>query len=62
MKNQRGTDYNRFTIFGDDELIYKVLMEEAEVPDLLLVDGGELQINVAKEIINSLLTIYERKD
>lgn len=28
VKNQRGTDYNRFTIFGDDELIYKVLMEE----------------------------------
>ena len=28
VKNQRGTDYNRFTIFGDDELVYKVLMEE----------------------------------
>ena len=28
VKNQHGTDYNRFTIFGDDELVYKVLMEE----------------------------------
>lgn len=37
---------------------YKVLMEEAKAPDLILVDGGELQISVAKEIINSLnLTI-----
>lgn len=37
---------------------YKVLMEEAKEPDLILVDGGELQISVAKEIINSLnLTI-----
>ena len=33
---------------------YKVLMEEETAPDLLLVDGGELQINVAKEIISSL--------
>jgi len=33
---------------------YKVLMGEARKTDLLLVDGGELQINVAKEIINSL--------
>ena len=37
---------------------YKVLMEEVKAPDLILVDGGELQISVAKEIIDSLhLTI-----
>ena len=28
IKNQQGTDYNRFTIFGNDELFYKVMMEE----------------------------------
>lgn len=33
---------------------YKVLMEEIKAPDLILVDGGELQITVAKEIIGSL--------
>ncbi len=33
---------------------YKVLMGEAERCDLLLVDGGENQIRVAKEIISSL--------
>jgi excinuclease ABC subunit C len=33
---------------------YKVLMEEVNAPDLILVDGGELQITVAKEIISSL--------
>ena len=33
---------------------YRVLMEEEQAPDLLLVDGGENQINVAKEIISSL--------
>lgn len=32
---------------------YKVLMDEETKPDLLLVDGGENQINVAKDIINS---------
>ncbi len=32
---------------------YKVLMEEIKAPDLILVDGGELQITVAKEIIDS---------
>lgn len=32
---------------------YKVLMEETKAPDLILVDGGELQISVAKEIIHS---------
>lgn len=33
---------------------YKSLMENVYVPDLIVVDGGELQVNVAKEIINSL--------
>ena len=33
---------------------YKVLMENLEKPDLIIVDGGELQINAAKEIIDSL--------
>ena len=33
---------------------YKVLMGDAERCDLLLVDGGENQIRVAKEIISSL--------
>ena len=33
---------------------YKVLMEEVTAPDLILVDGGELQVSVAKEIIDSL--------
>lgn len=32
---------------------YKVLMKEVKAPDLILVDGGELQINATKEIINS---------
>ena len=33
---------------------YKVLMENLVKPDLIVMDGGELQINVAKEIITSL--------
>jgi len=33
---------------------YKVLMENLEKPDLIIVDGGKMQVNVAKEIINSL--------
>lgn len=33
---------------------YKVLMNEDVKADLILVDGGENQINVTKEIINSL--------
>jgi len=33
---------------------FKVLMEDLERPDLIIVDGGELQINAAKEIIDSL--------
>lgn len=33
---------------------YKVLMEEEVAPDLIVIDGGELQINVACEILDSL--------
>ena len=33
---------------------YKVLMGEAKKTDLILVDGGEMQINVAHDIITSL--------
>ena len=33
---------------------YKVLMENLEKPDLIIVDGGKLQVNIAKEIIDSL--------
>ncbi len=33
---------------------FKVLMEEVTAPDLILVDGGELQINATKEIIKNL--------
>lgn len=28
IHKQNGADYNRFTIFGDDELIYKILMAQ----------------------------------
>ena len=33
---------------------YKVLMENLEKPDLIIVDGGKTQITVAKEVIDSL--------
>ena len=33
---------------------YKVLMENLEKPDLIIVDGGETQVKVAKEIVDSL--------
>lgn len=33
---------------------FKVLMENLEKPDLIVMDGGKLQISVAKEIITSL--------
>ena len=33
---------------------YKVLMEEETKPDLVIVDGGELQVKVAVDIISSL--------
>ena len=33
---------------------FKVLMENLDKPDLIIVDGGELQVSVAKDIIDSL--------
>ena len=33
---------------------YKVLMENLQKPDVIVMDGGKLQISVAKEIIDSL--------
>ena len=33
---------------------YKVLMEDLEKPDLIVMDGGKAQISVAKEIVTSL--------
>ena len=33
---------------------YKVLMENLEKPDLIVMDGGKTQISVAKEIVDSL--------
>ena len=33
---------------------YRLLMENAILPDLIVVDGGELQVKVVKEIINEL--------
>ena len=33
---------------------FKVLMENLQKPDLIVMDGGKLQISVAKEIIDSL--------
>ncbi len=33
---------------------YKVLLEDLEKPDLIIVDGGELQVNAAKEVLDSL--------
>lgn len=48
---------------GDDygqmkEVIYrryqKKLMQQEEMPDLILVDGGKIQVNAAKEVLNSL--------
>ncbi len=33
---------------------YKVLIEDLEKPDLIVMDGGVSQVNVAKEIISSL--------
>lgn len=28
VRNQNGADYNRYTIFGDDEIIYKAMMSQ----------------------------------
>ena len=58
--------YRKFKISTDvkddlaamKEVIYrryfKVLMEDLERPDLIIVDGGETQVTAAKEIIDSL--------
>ena len=59
-------DYRKYKISTDvkDDLsamkevlyrrYYKVLMENLQKPDLIVMDGGKTQISVAKEIINSL--------
>ena len=33
---------------------YRLFMENAKLPDLIVVDGGELQVNVVKDIIDEL--------
>ncbi len=33
---------------------YRLLMEDGVMPDLIIVDGGELQVNASKEILDSL--------
>ena len=33
---------------------YRLMMENAKLPDLIVVDGGELQVSVVKEIIDNL--------
>lgn len=33
---------------------YRVLMDDLERPDLIIVDGGKAQINAAEEVLNSL--------
>lgn len=33
---------------------YKVLMEEETSPDLIVIDGGELQVNIANDVLRSL--------
>lgn len=33
---------------------YRVLMEDLDKPDLIIIDGGKGQVNVAKEVLNSL--------
>ena len=59
-------EYRKFKIQTDakddlsamKEVIYrryfKVVMEEIEAPDLIIVDGGELQIETAKEVLDGL--------
>ena len=37
---------------------YKVLMENLKRPDLIVVDGGENQVRIAKEIIDNLDFLY----
>lgn len=60
-------DYRKFkikTVEGPDDYAsmrevvyrryYRVLMEQLEKPDIVIVDGGKGQIKVAKEVIDSL--------
>ncbi|MDE5587304.1 MAG: excinuclease ABC subunit C, partial [Bacilli bacterium] len=59
-------EYRKFKIQTDvkddlsamKEVIYrryfKVLMEEVNAPDLIIVDGGELQIEASNEVLDSL--------
>lgn len=59
-------EYRKFKIQSDikddlsamKEVIYRryfrVLMDNLEKPDLILVDGGKMQVNITKEIIDSL--------
>lgn len=59
-------DYRKYKISTDvkDDLsamkeviyrrYYKVLMEDLQKPDLIVMDGGKTQISVAKEIVDSL--------
>ena len=60
------SDYRKFKISIDQnddyssmkEVLYRryyrMLMEHQEKPDLIIIDGGELQLSAAKEILNSL--------
>ena len=60
------SDYRKFKISIDQnndyssmkEVLYRryyrMLMEGQERPDLIIIDGGELQLNAAKEILDSL--------
>lgn len=60
------SDYRKFKISIDQnddthsmkEVLYRryyrMLMEKSERPDLIILDGGELQVNAGKEILDSL--------
>lgn len=60
------SDYRKFKISIDQnddthsmkEVLYRryyrMLMEKSERPDLIVLDGGELQVNAGKEVLDSL--------
>ena len=60
------SDYRKFKISIDQnddthsmkEVLYRryyrMLMEKSERPDLIILDGGELQVNAGKEVLDSL--------